>query len=101
MILSSGGWNWRGDRASFVPAPKHANRPGIRRAASPTPCAPATARAPAREITRSLGSFRPGRVEGRALPDCGIDPGATAAGLDHLAHQRQADAGAVDLVARL
>src|SRR4030095_14807564 len=39
---------------------------------------------------------RPGKAERRALTEGGLDPDAAAGALDHLLHDREADAGALD-----
>src|SRR5689334_15002246 len=52
--------------------------------------------------TRGLLAIgHPGEREPRALADLGLDPRGPAMALDDLAHHRQADAGALDLVAAL
>src|SRR5215510_4894719 len=48
-----------------------------------------------------LGVGRPGEPERRAAAELGCDPGLAAVALDDLADHRQADAGALDLVAAL
>src|SRR5215475_11267168 len=50
---------------------------------------------------RLLGIGRPGEPERRAAAELGLHPGLAAVALDDLADHRQADAGALDLVAAL